>query len=264
MKKSLRLAYSLMRLLGLDPLKAIDTIRALPLFIRDLSEFKRQQEASNVPFTFGKLYPCLDDRLLTSGTAQGHYFYHDLLVAMRIFKNSPELHIDIGSRIDGFVSHVASYREIEVFDIRPQRSNFLNIKFNCADLMGNIDDRFINYCDSLSCLNALEHFGLGRYGDPIKFDGYIDALNNMHSMLKKKGKFYLAVPIGPQRIEFNGQRVFSLEYIIGLLEDRYLIDFFSYIDDAGDLHENVQLINSTIKENLGCHYGCGIWEMSKL
>jgi hypothetical protein len=28
------------------------------------------------------------------------------------------------------------------------------------------------YCDSLSCLHALEHFGLGRYGDPIDPRGH--------------------------------------------------------------------------------------------
>ena len=28
-------------------------------------------------------------------------------------------HIDIAFRVDGFVAHVASYREIEVVDVRP-------------------------------------------------------------------------------------------------------------------------------------------------
>jgi len=60
----------------------------------------------------------LDDRFDQSGTASGHYFHQDLLVASRIFINNPEKHVDIGSRIDGFVAHVASFREIEVFDIR--------------------------------------------------------------------------------------------------------------------------------------------------
>lgn len=36
-----------------------------------------------------------------------------------IFDSSPQRHLDVGSRIDGFVAHVASFREIEVIDIRP-------------------------------------------------------------------------------------------------------------------------------------------------
>ena len=50
----------------------------------------------------------------SAGESQGHYFHQDLLVANQIFLNSPERHIDIGSRIDGFVARVAAFREIEI------------------------------------------------------------------------------------------------------------------------------------------------------
>ena len=36
-----------------------------------------------------------------------------------IYAARPEKHVDVGSRVDGFVAHVASFREIEVFDVRP-------------------------------------------------------------------------------------------------------------------------------------------------
>lgn len=39
-------------------------------------------------------------------------------------------------------------------------------KFKQADLVRPVEG-MAGYCDSLSCLHALEHFGLGRYGDPI-------------------------------------------------------------------------------------------------
>jgi SAM-dependent methyltransferase len=185
-------------------------------------------------------------------------------VARRIFLNNPDLHIDIGSRIDGFVAHVASFREIEVLDIRGLKSHILNVKFVRADLMGNIDKALVNYTDSLSCLHALEHFGLGRYGDAVRFDGYILGLNNMHTILKRGGKFYLSVPIGPQRIEFNAHRVFALKYMLLLLEPRFKIDSFSFVNDRGDLFENMELTKNEVDRNFGCFYGCGIWEMTKL
>jgi len=175
------------------------------------------------------------------------------------------LHVDIGSRVDGFVAHVASFRKIEVFDIRPQTNNVHNIRFVQADLMGDINESLIDYCDSISCLHALEHFGLGRYGDHVKYDGYLDALSNIYKILKKNGKFYFSVPIGKQRIEFNAHRVFSVGYLLELFEGNYHIDIFSYIDDKGDLYENVAIKNKDeIANNFGCHYGCGIFELTKL
>ena len=43
-----------------------------------------------------------------------------------------------------------------------------------------------NSIESLSCLHALEHFGLGRYGDPINPEGNIIGLENMIKILRLK------------------------------------------------------------------------------
>jgi SAM-dependent methyltransferase len=133
---------------------------------------------------------------------RGHYFHQDLLIAREIYKNNPVKHIDIGSRIDGFVAHVAVFREIEIFDIRLQENNVKNIIYRQADLM-RIQDEMIEYCDSVSSLHAIEHFGISRYGDPIDAKGHIKAIGNIFKILKPGGKFYFSVPIGKQRIEFN-------------------------------------------------------------
>jgi SAM-dependent methyltransferase len=242
----------------------MQTIRGFPYYLRDMLKLRKQQKNADVKFDFGKLYSCLWDRFAQSGTASGFYFYQDLLIAKRIFLNDPDLHVDIGSRVESFVAHVATFREILVFDIRELKSNIPNIKFIRADLTGNIDKHFANYCDFLSCLHALEHFGLGRYGNPVKFDGYIIDLNNMYTILKKGGKFYLSVPIGPQRIEFNAHRVFSLKYILSLLEQKYNLDAFSLVNDNDELFENVELTKNEVNRNFGCFYGCGIFEMTKL
>jgi len=120
-----------------------------------------------------------------------------------------------------------------------------------------------NYCDLLSCLHALEHFGLGRYGDPLNYDGYVLGLSNLHSILEKNGKFYFSVPIGPQRIEFNAHRVFSVSYLLEYIDGKYHIDQFWFVDDQGDLHENAAITDTDVKRNFACIYGCGIFEMTK-
>lgn len=110
----------------------------------------------------------------------------------------------------------------------------------------------------------MEHFGLGRYGDPITYDGHILGLNNLYRLLKRGGRFYFSVPIGPQRIEFNAHRVFSVSYLLERFENLYRIDSFSFVDDKGDLHEDAPLSASMVEVNFNCSYGCGIFEMTKL
>jgi len=232
-------------------------------FYRDYLRLKEQARKSGQSFPFGKLYPCLDDRKADSGSACGHYFHQDLLVANRIYENKPQRHVDIGSRIDGFVAHVAAFREIEVFDIRSLSVSIPNIIFKQADIMAG-DFNIKNYCDSVSSLHAVEHFGLGRYGDTLDYNGHLKGLNNIHQMLKQGGKFYLSVPIGKQRIEFNAHRVFAVKYLVELIQDKYSLDSFSYVDDEGDLFRDIPLNPENIENNYGCHYGCGILELTKV
>ena len=110
----------------------------------------------------------------------------------------------------------------------------------------------------------MEHLSLGRYGDTVDSQGYLKGLHHIHMMLKQGGKFYFSVPIGEQRIEFNAHRVFSLRYLFELLTGDYQIDSFSYVDDDGDLHRKVTAKNSDIENNFSCHYGCGIFELTKI
>lgn len=260
----LRNIYILLEIFGFDFRKSIYSIRDLPYYFRNRRLFKKQQKYSVKKFLFGKSYPCLGDRFSDSGSAKGHYFHQDLLVARRIYINKPNTHVDVGSRIDGFVAHVASFRQIEVIDIRPLTNKLPNITFMQADLMATISDELTDYCDSLSCLHALEHFGLGRYGDPVNYDGYLLGLDNLHKILKTGGKLYVSVPIGTQRVEFDAHRIFSISYLLELFVDKYRIDYFSFVDDKGDLHENASITDSSQENNFGCMYGCGIFELTKL
>jgi len=249
---------------GFNPIKTARTIAGLPFYFNDLRKIKKQKKKSNNKWKFGSPYPILDERFSSSGTAKGHYFHQDLLFARRIFANQPKIHVDVGSRIDGFVAHVASFRQIEVIDIRHSPNETQNIKFIQADIMEPIPTGLINYSDSLSSLCAVEHFGLGRYNDPVNYEGYIIGLNNMYKIIKTGGKFYFSVPIGPQRIEFNGHRIFSLVHLFELFENKYSINHFSYVDDKGDLHEDIKLTDENINNNCNCNFGSGIFEMTKI
>ena len=264
MRRLLRRANALLVLFGFDLRQTYRSLRGMPRFFRTLRELRRQEEASGHPFSLRASHPCLGEDSEGSGLASGHYFHQDLLVARRIFQDRPRRHVDVGSRVDGFVAHLACFRRVEVVDIRPLTSAIPNITTIQADVMAPLPADLVESCDSVSCLHALEHFGLGRYGDPIDYDGHLLGLESLYSMLAPGGKLYLSVPIGPQRIEFNAHRVFSVGYLLGRLEPRYRVDRFSYVDDSGDLHEDVSLTEEDIREDFGCSYGCGIFELTKL
>lgn len=263
MRAVLKAAYNWLRLFGADPRRFVNSARALPEYLANLRRYKRQVKGSPGLFPVVSLFPCLHEKYEASGCARGQYFHHDLLVARRVFAAGPARHLDVGSRVDGFVAHVAAFRPIEVLDIRPLAATVPNISFVQCDLIGELPAHLVECCDSLSSLNALEHFGLGRYGDPIRADGHLLGLRNMHRLLKPRGTLYLAVPIGPQGVAFDAHRIFSLGYLLDIVEPLFEVRRFSYIDDRGDLHDGVGLTPELVNGNCGCEFGCAVIEAVK-
>jgi len=152
----------------------------------------------------------------------------------------------VGSRIDGFVAHVASFRDIHVYDIRPlPKTPHKNITFVQKDLMSpNTHPQ----TDSLSCLHALEHFGMGRYGEPVHIDGHIKALKNIISLLQDNATFYLSVPIcAYDTVYFNAQRVFHPLSLLNMpiVKNHLKLKRFDYVDRQGHLHLNMNVNHVT-------------------
>ena len=224
-----------LNLAGIYPRKTLATLRGLSFYTKDYFQIKKLLKNGENQFPIKKLYPCLEEKFDESGDGKGHYFNQDLFVAQKIFKANPKRIVDIGSRIDGFVAHVASFREIEVFDIRRLDSNIKNIIFRQADVT-DLNSKYFDYADAVSSLHVIEHLGLGRYGDKLDINGHLKGLDNIFKILKKNGTFYFSVPIGPQRIEFNAHRVFSLEYLLNYFKDRYELKSFAYVGNDNLLH----------------------------
>jgi SAM-dependent methyltransferase len=232
----LRFHWLLSAQLGMDLIKMLRSVRGIPRYILDLFRFRAGYEGHL------ELLPCLHDWYEEGGTTKNEYFWQDLLVARKIFAAKPEKHVDIGSRVDGFVAHVASFREIEVFDIRPITTTIPGVTFKQTDLM-NPAGVVTDYCDSLSCLHALEHFGIGRYGDPIDPKGYESGIRNMARILCPGGIFYLSVPVGVERVEFNAQHVFNPKTIVDIAKNNQLLlrEFALFSADSGLVETDVAL-----------------------
>lgn len=262
-KLLIRLHSFLSEQLGLDPLKTFAGVRGFPEYVRDLVKFRRGYRGRLI------LNPYLGDRDKEGGSTKNEYFWQDLLVAQRIFRAQPLRHVDVGSRVDGFVAHVASFRSIEVFDIRPVTSEIPGVVFKQANLMSADSIAALcgeneGYCDSLSCLHAIEHFGLGRYGDPVDPLGYRRGIENLSRLLLPNGRLYLSTPIGSERVEFNANWVFDPNTILSVASVAGLrLDELTVLDQQGG-HETILCptagkVDSLAKE----HYRLGIFHFVK-
>ena len=78
-----------------------------------------------------------------------------------------------------------------------------------------------NSYDIVTSLHAVEHFGLGRYGDTIDYYGDQKGIREFNRVLKPDGGLVLSVPTSENdpRIEFNGQRIYNPDMIDEILDN---------------------------------------------
>jgi hypothetical protein len=241
---------------GIDLRLFLRSMRGMPRYVRDLMRFRKGYSGRI------QLLPCLHDWYEEGGSTTNEYFWQDLIVARMIAATKPAKHVDIGSRVDGFVAHVASFRDIEVFDVRPITTQIPGVIFRQADFMKAVVG-MTEYCDSLSCLHALEHFGLGRYGDPIDPEGSERGFANMANLLRKNGLFYLSVPIGIDRVEFNANRVFDPHTIIKMAEKNSLqISALTVIQQGGETRK-VSPTELVLADLASQNYSLGLFTFMK-
>lgn len=240
-----------LRTFGLDAKRGLAAVGGIARYREDRRRFRAGLDDS---FTWGREMPMLEEWSASSG-GLGAYFHQDLRVAGWIHQAGPRRHVDVGSRLDGFIGHLAVFREVEVLDIRPQPIEIPNILFRQLDLMEELPPEWTRCTDSLSCLHTIEHFGLGRYGDPIDPQGHVKGIAQLKRMVEPGGIFYLSTPIGPQRVEFNAHRIFGARTVLDWFKDGWTIEKFSFLDDSETMHNDVDLAVADIDNHFGCRTG---------
>src|SRR5262245_27097759 len=94
------------RLLGIDVDRTRISVKNAPRYLRDLVDYRRASTPSTrFPVRADGLLPMLTDFEDQAGATTGHYFVQDLWAARKIFDVRPSRHVDVGSRVDGFVAH---------------------------------------------------------------------------------------------------------------------------------------------------------------
>jgi len=251
-KIKLRRLYIFIQTFGID-LQKIFNLLSLGRYIKDYFLFKKKG---------GKIkntYICLENFQNESLEFKNQFFHSDLLIAQKIFEKNPTNHLDIGSRIDGLVSHLASFRTLDFADIRNiNLTPHKNIDFKRIDI-GDENLVISKKYFSISSVGVLGHVGLGRYGDKIDPNGHLKAFKNISNLIERSGLLYLMVPVGLEGVEFNSHRVFNASNLVKTFEHlNFFLTEFNYIDDKGDLY-----IKSKVNNTKNLNFGGGIFIFKK-
>ncbi|MFN9811666.1 MAG: DUF268 domain-containing protein [Deltaproteobacteria bacterium] len=211
------------------------TLAEVPWFLRSRRDY-RSRTSEPVPWL--DTYPAFLDRRASAGTAKGHYFHQDLWAARKVHASRVEDHVDVGSRVDGFVAHCACFTSVTYVDIRPLEARVPNLRSRVGSVVAlPFADRSVR---SLSCLHVVEHVGLGRYGDPLDPEGASKAMRELARVLAPGGDLYFGVPVGRERVCFNAHRVFAPRTVVAAFSGLELASFAA-VDDAGDLVDPADL-----------------------
>ena len=243
------------RALGVDIAQTRRSLQGSRRFLRDARHYRQFNQRDTFDISVRDAYPVLTEFTDEAGDVRGHYFHQDLWAARLIYERRPEKHVDIGSRIVGFVAHLLLFMPVTVVDVRPLTSEVPGLNFLQSD-GANLSAIETESVLSLSCLHAIEHFGLGRYGDEINPEGPFLAMKEFARVLRPGGRLYLSTPIGRERVQFNAHRVFSPNTILS--ECPLDLVSFAAVDDDGRLQ-----LDGHPSDYTDARYSCGLFEFAK-
>lgn len=196
--------------------------------------------------------PCHGDDTASTGFDR-HYVYHPAW-AVRIVRDlSPAKHVDISSTLH-FSSMLSAFIPVDFYDYRPAGLHLTGLRSLQGDLMAlPFAD---NSIPSLSCMHTVEHVGLGRYGDPLDYDGDLKAIAELKRVVVPGGSLLFVVPTGRPRILYNAHRIYAYKQVVQAFHGFELREFALVPDkeeDGGLVH------NASPDMADAQRYGCGCY-----
>jgi len=155
--------------------------------------------------------------------AMMHLFVQRIVVDLLDGKSRKSL-LDVGSMFS-FVSFASTFYDVTYLE--PRISNLvIDLPGVCKISGFKGEAQSLAFSDGqfnvVTSLHAIEHFGLGRYGDEIDYFGDYKGVIEFARVLSSGGSLVTAVPAAiSSRLEFNSQRVYAPE------------DFDRIISEAG-------------------------------
>jgi SAM-dependent methyltransferase len=146
-----------------------------------------------------------------------HVDFELTFASQHISELKPNNILDIGSQRHWIIGLLAQY-QVTTVDVRDRKSDLKNENaVTCDAKQLKLPDASF---EVVTALCAIEHFGLGRYGDDFDLDGDKKAINEMIRVLKPGGHLIFSTSItrAHPAIAFNGHRIYSHQMIKDLCE----------------------------------------------
>jgi SAM-dependent methyltransferase len=205
------------------PPAAVPPVAAPDEFERDFQRFKELSDRAvrRMPLKWEDRRPCLGERTERCAFDR-HYVYHTAWAARVLAILNPKLHVDISSSL--YFSAIASaFVPVDYYEYRPVKLSLDNFRSRTADLLAlPFRDKTV---PSLSCMHAVEHVGLGRYGDPLDAEGDLKAMAELQRVLAPGGSLIFVVPVGKPRVAFNAHRIYGFGHVVDAFEELELEQF---------------------------------------
>lgn len=229
LQKNIKNINSILCTYGIDIRKLFSLPKVLIKYIKDIKKFKSMGGKINFlwPIYFEDNGKC---------TSLSDYSILSFLVIKDIFERGKLKHFDIGSSVEMFIMPLsAAGIKVTLLDIR--ETNFLdafeikNKVFDaCSSNNKNAEILKKENIYSLSCIHAIEHFGLGRYQDDIDPFAQKKFISNAADLLLKGSIFYLGMPIGDNEVFYNAHRLMSINYYKKLVFKYFYIESIFLVD----------------------------------
>lgn len=190
----------------------------------DMKKYSSLNKRNEFSIDEKRLYPIISDKYSTN-SGFDDYFWMDLWAAKHIISSGIKEHYDIGSSVCGLIAHLlAAGITVNAIDVRPFLGECENLHTitDDATMLNQFEDNSIL---SLSAMCSLEHFGLGRYGDPIDPEACFKCFEQIQKKLKTGGKLFISLPVGIDGVAFNAHRIFCASTVLSCFDRMKLMEY---------------------------------------